>query len=213
MAVLYKPLGGNAGKITAWLIDRRTGKKVVLNGVDEVSAYCVEFKESNEPSESSKLFTNINDDLIDDFHGYRPQINFALVNANNIPAAGSINNVRSIVVLMRMINLRRSDPFKYRIKIQYRSIKEYGTINDAVFTGQFAPDELKADGNVAQKIEFEFKAAKTDTDYMYGTTSPTDEEVVIIGEEETTTVLCLEDDARTPHGWELNTNFMIEGVL
>ena len=66
MSLVYVPINGNAGQATFSLVDRDT---------DEVfstaTVYVADFDEEDEESEFNELFTNIIDDLIKDYHGFR----------------------------------------------------------------------------------------------------------------------------------------------
>lgn len=157
MPVSYTAFNGDAGMITVKMFRRRDNVQV---GPTDLSIYNFGFSEKDEESESNEIFTNINDVLIKDFYGYRKRIYFTLVNGSSVPspvsAATNISLIRSFISCINFINAHSKD---YRMQIQYRSVSQYGIIEDAIYVGDFQLKEFKEDSNSAQTIEFEFVSA------------------------------------------------------
>lgn len=157
MSVNYTPFNGTAGMITVKLFRRSDNVQV---GPQDLRIYNFEFSEKDEESALNEIFSNINDELIKDFYGYRKRINFTLVNGGTVQSPTSATNKSLIRTFVTCINLINSHPKTYRMQIQYRSDSNYSMIDDAIFVGDFELLELKEDSNVAQKIKFEFVSRK-----------------------------------------------------
>ena len=149
MSLVYVPINGNAGQATFSLVDRDT---------DEVfstaTVYVADFDEEDEESEFNELFTNIIDDLIKDYHGFRKHIYLSLVNAASIDRyAANTNNLPNILSILGMINNRLMEPNVYRLQIQYRYA---ATMQDAVYIGNFKLQEAVKNASVGQIISLHF---------------------------------------------------------
>lgn len=149
MSLVYVPINGNAGQATFSLVDRDT---------DEVfstaTVYVADFDEEDEESEFNELFTNIIDDLIKDYHGFRKHIYLSLVNAASIDRyAANTNNLPNILSILGMINNRLMEPNVYRLQIQYRYA---ATMQDAVYIGNFKLQEAVKNASIGQIISLHF---------------------------------------------------------
>lgn len=156
MSANYNAFNGEAGMITVKLFRRSNNAQV---GPTDLRLYNVGFSEKDEESELNEIFTNINDKLIRDFYGYRKRISFTLVNGANVPSPTSATNISLVRSFVNCINVINVFPKDYRLEIQYRSVSQYGIIEDAIFVGDFQLKEFKEDSNSAQTIEFEFVSA------------------------------------------------------
>lgn len=152
MSLLYRPINGNAGTAT-FTLTTKTTPAIVVNKV--IIDYAT-FDEEDVDSEFTEIFTNIEDNIVKDFYGYRKVIRFSLFNKAREDTTSS-----QILPVISMINSINNHPDIYRLSIQYRSIADSGTINDAVFSGNFKLLEASAKGNAGQIIALEFMNKST----------------------------------------------------
>lgn len=152
MSLLYRPINGNAGTAT-FTLTTKTTPAIVVNKV--IIDYAT-FNEEDIDSEFTEIFTNIEDNIVKDFYGYRKVIRFSLFNKAREDTTSS-----QILPVISMINSINNHPDIYRLSIQYRSIADSGTINDAVFSGNFKLLEASAKGNAGQIIALEFMNKST----------------------------------------------------
>lgn len=152
MSLLYRPINGNAGTATFTLTTKTTPAFVVNKVIIDYAT----FDEEDVDSEFTEIFTNIEDNIVKDFYGYRKVIRFSLFNKAREDTTSS-----QILPVISMINSINNHPDIYRLSIQYRSIADSGTINDAVFSGNFKLLEASAKGNAGQIIALEFMNKST----------------------------------------------------
>lgn len=149
MSLVYLPINGNAGQATFSLVDRDTSEVF-----STATVYVADFDEEDEESEFNELFTNIIDDLIKDYHGFRKHIYLSLVNAASIDRyAANTNNLPNILSILGMINNRLMEPNVYRLQIQYRYA---ATMQDAVYIGNFKLQEAVKNASIGQIISLHF---------------------------------------------------------
>lgn len=149
MSLVYTPINGNAGQATFSLVDRETGEVF-----STATVYVADFDEEDEESEFNELFTNIIDDLVKDYHGFRKHIYLSLVNAASIDRySGNTNNLPNILSILGMINNRLLEPSVYRLQIQYR---DSATMQDAVYIGNFKLQEAVKNASIGQIVSLHF---------------------------------------------------------
>jgi hypothetical protein len=73
-----------------------------------------------------------------------------------------------ILPVISIINSINNAPDLYRLTIQYRSLADYGTIDNAIFVGNFKLLEASAKGNAGQIIPLEFMSKSTSKFLNYG---------------------------------------------
>lgn len=159
MAIIYRPINGLAGIATFTLRQRFSPYNIVNKATIEYAT----FDEEDVDSDFTEIFTNIEDDLVKDFYGYRKVVRFSMFNK-----ARSDVDDSQILPIISMINSINNAPDLYRLKIQYRSLADYGTINDAIFVGNFKLLEASAKGNAGQIIPLEFMGKGTSMFLNYG---------------------------------------------
>ena len=159
MSIIYRPINGLAGTATFTLRQRFSPYNIVNRATIEYA----DFDEEDVDSDFTEIFTNIEDDLVKDFYGYRKVVRFSMFNKARPDVSGS-----QILPIISMINSINNAPDLYRLKIQYRSLADYGTINDALFVGNFKLLEASAKGNAGQIIPLEFMGKSTSMFLNYG---------------------------------------------
>ena len=159
MSIIYRPINGLAGIATFTLRQKFSPHAIVNQATIEYAA----FDEEDVDSDFTEIFTNIEDDLVKDFHGYRKVVRFSMFNKARPDTSDS-----QILPIISMINSINNAPDLYRLTIQYRSLADYGTINDALFVGNFKLLEASAKGNAGQIIPLEFMGKGTSMFLNYG---------------------------------------------
>lgn len=159
MSIIYRPINGLAGIATFTLRLRFSPYYIVNQATIEYAT----FDEEDVDSDFTEIFTNIEDDLVKDFYGYRKVVRFSMFNK----ARPDVNDSQ-ILPIISMINSINNAPNLYRLTIQYRSLADYGTINDALFVGNFKLLEASAKGNAGQIIPLEFMGKGTSMFLNYG---------------------------------------------
>lgn len=159
MSIIYRPINGLAGTATFTLRQRRSTHAIVNQATIEYAT----FDEEDVDSDFTEIFTNIEDDIIKDFHGYRKVVRFSMFNK----ARPDVHN-NQVLPIISMINSINNAPDLYRLTIKYRSLANYGTINDALFVGNFKLLEASAKGNAGQIIPLEFMGKETNMFLNYG---------------------------------------------
>jgi hypothetical protein len=159
MSIIYRPINGLAGIATFTLRQKFSPHAIVNQATIEYAA----FDEEDADSDFTEIFTNIEDDLVKDFHGYRKVVRFSMFNKARPDISDS-----QILPIISMINSINNSPDLYRLTIQYRSLADYGTINDALFVGNFKLLEASAKGNAGQIIPLEFMEKSTSMFLNYG---------------------------------------------
>lgn len=159
MSIIYRPINGFAGTATLTLRQRFSPYNIVNKATIEYAT----FDEEDVDSDFTEIFTNIEDDLVKDFYGYRKVVRFSMFNKARPDVIDS-----QILPIISMINSINNAPDLYRLKIQYRSLADYGTINDAIFVGNFKLLEASAKGNAGQIIPLEFMGKGTSMFLNYG---------------------------------------------
>jgi hypothetical protein len=153
MALIYAPINGSAGTVTIDLVDRQSAESF-----SSVTINVINFDEEDEESEFTEIFTNINDETIKDYYGFKKRISFGLV--NGVSGTGGIldaNNLENILNIVSILNLANSEPLVYQLNITYRTGTN-GTINDVIQIGNFKLEEVSAKSNAGQIINLEFKS-------------------------------------------------------
>mgnify|MGYP000920879660 FL=1 len=159
MSIIYRPINGLAGTATFTLKQRYSPYAVVNQATLEYAA----FDDEDVDSDFTEIFTNIEDNLVKDFYGYRKVVRFSLFNK----ARPDVDNSQ-ILPIISMINSINNAPSLHRLTIKYRSLADYGTINDALFVGNFKLLEASAKGNAGQTIPLEFMEKGTSMFLNYG---------------------------------------------
>ena len=159
MSIIYRPINGLAGTATFTLRQRFSPHGIVNQTTIEYAA----FDEEDVDSDFTEIFTNIEDNLVKDFYGYRKVVRFSMFNKARPDVDDS-----QILPIISMINSINNAPDLYRLTIQYRSLADYGTINDALFVGNFKLLEASAKGNAGQTIPLEFMEKGTSMFLNYG---------------------------------------------
>jgi hypothetical protein len=159
MPIIYRPINGLAGTATFILRQRFSPHAIVNQATIEYAA----FDEEDVDSDFTEVFTNIEDDLVKDFHGYRKVVRFSLFNKSRLDTSNS-----QVLPVISMINSINRFPDLYRLSIQYRSLADYGTINDALFVGNFKLLEASTKGNAGQTVPLEFMSKSTNDFLNYG---------------------------------------------
>lgn len=159
MSIIYRPINGLAGIATFTLRQRFSTHEIINKATIEYAT----FDEEDVDSDFTEIFTNIEDDAVKDFYGYRKVVRFSLFNKARPDVSDS-----QILPIISMINSINNAPNLYRLKIQYRSLADYGTINDALFVGNFKLLEASARGNAGQIIPLEFMGKGTSMFLNYG---------------------------------------------
>lgn len=159
MSIIYRPINGLAGTATFTLKQRYSPYAVVNQATLEYAA----FDDEDVDSDFTEIFTNIEDNLVKDFYGYRKVVRFSLFNK----ARPDVDN-NQILPIISMINSINNAPSLHRLTIKYRSLADYGTINDALFVGNFKLLEASAKGNAGQTIPLEFMEKGTGMFLNYG---------------------------------------------
>lgn len=157
MSLIYKPLNGIAGTITASLTDR-----ISAVGISSATLNIADFEENDEQSAFSSVFENVNDELIFDYYGFRKVISFSIYNKyeDDTSENAVLPNILSLISMINQIN---ASPDRFRLSIQYRS---NSIINDAVFIGDFKLEEATKKANAGQIINLTFKSRNcNDLDY------------------------------------------------
>jgi len=182
MSIIYRPINGLAGIATFTLRQKFSPHAIVNQATIEYAA----FDEEDVDSDFTEIFTNIEDDLVKDFHGYRKVVRFSMFNKARPDTSDS-----QILPIISMINSINNAPDLYRLTIQYRSLADYGTINDALFVGNFKLLEASAKGNAGQTVPLEFMSKSTNDFLNYGD----DFEISYILLEDGIGKILLEDDS------------------
>lgn len=159
MSIIYRPINGLAGTATFTLRQRFSPHNIVNQATIDYAT----FDEEDVDSDFTEIFTNIEDDLVKDFYGYRKVVRFSMFNKARPDTDDS-----QILPIISMINSINNAPNLYRLTIQYRSLADYGTINDALFVGNFKLLEASAKGNAGQIIPLEFMEKGTSMFLNYG---------------------------------------------
>lgn len=159
MPIIYRPINGLAGTATFILRQRFSPYAIFNQATIEYAA----FDEEDVDSDFTEIFTNIEDDLVKDFHGYRKVVRFSAFNKARPDVDGS-----QILPIISMINSINNAPDLYRLRIKYRSLADYGIIHDALFVGNFKLLEASAKGNAGQIIPLEFMNKSTNMLLNYG---------------------------------------------
>jgi len=159
MSIIYRPINGLAGTATFILRQRFSPYAIFNQATIEYAA----FDEEDVDSDFTEVFTNIEDDLVKDFHGYRKVVRFSMFNKARPDVDGS-----QILPVISMINSINNAPDLYRLTIKYRSLADYGTIHDALFVGNFKLLEASAKSNAGQIIPLEFMNKSTNMLLNYG---------------------------------------------
>ena len=155
MSLVYSPINGYAGSITAKLYDIQSQQ---YTSDSPISLNIIEFSESDIQSEFNSEFTNILGDIKKDHYGYHKTITFSLLNsASGVGAPIGINNLTNVIRLIYWINICNAMPGYYRLTIQYRSGTTSASIFDAIYIGDFSLEEISAKSNSGQKIQLTFK--------------------------------------------------------
>ena len=154
MALIYAPINGSAGTVTIDLVNRQSPD----HSFPSVTINVINFDEEDEESEFTEIFTNINDETIKDYYGFKKRVSFGLV--NGMFGTGGIldaNNLGNILNIVSILNLANSEPLVYQLNITYRTGTN-GTINDVIQVGNFKLEEVSAKSNAGQIINLEFKS-------------------------------------------------------
>lgn len=159
MSIIYRPINGLAGTVTFTLRQRYSPYTLVNKATLEYAA----FDEEDVDSDFTEIFTNIEDNLVKDFYGYRKVVRFSLFNKSRLNTDNS-----QVLPVVSMINSINKFPDLYKLSIQYRSLADYGTINDALFVGNFKLLEASTKGNAGQTIPLEFMSKSTNDFLNYG---------------------------------------------
>lgn len=159
MPIIYRPINGLAGTATFILRQRYSPHTIANQATIEYAA----FDEEDVDSDFTEIFTNIEDNLVKDFHGYRKVVRFSLFNKSRLDTSSS-----QVLPVISMINSINRFPDLYRLSIQYRSLADYGTINDALFVGNFKLLEASTKGNAGQTVPLEFMSKGTNDFLNYG---------------------------------------------
>lgn len=159
MSIIYRPINGLAGTAT-FILRQRYSPYTIIN---QVTLEYAAFDEEDVDSDFTEIFTNIQDDLVKDFHGYRKVVRFSLFNKSRLDTENS-----QVLPVISIINGINRFPDFYRLSIQYRSLADYGTINDALFVGNFKLLEASTKGNAGQTIPLEFMSKNTNDSLNYG---------------------------------------------
>jgi hypothetical protein len=159
MPIIYRPINGLAGTATFTLRQRFSTHDIVNQATIEYAA----FDEEDVDSDFTEIFTNIEDNLVKDFYGYRKVVRFSMFNKSRPDVEGS-----QILPVISIINSINNAPDLYRLTIQYRSLADYGTIDNAIFVGNFKLLEASAKGNAGQIIPLEFMSKSTSKFLNYG---------------------------------------------
>lgn len=159
MPIIYRPINGLAGTAT-FILRQRFSPYAIFN---QATIKYAAFDEEDVDSDFTEIFTNIEDDLVKDFHGYRKVVRFSMFNKARPDVDGS-----QILPVISMINSINNAPDLYRLTIRYRSLADYGTIHDALFVGNFKLLEASAKGNAGQIIPLEFMNKSTNMLLNYG---------------------------------------------
>lgn len=159
MSIIYRPINGLAGTVTFTLRQRYSPYTIVNKATLEYAA----FDEEDVDSDFTEIFTNIEDNLVKDFYGYRKVVRFSLFNKSRLNTDNS-----QVLPVVSMINSINKFPDLYKLSIQYRSLADYGTINDALFVGNFKLLEASTKGNAGQTVPLEFMSKSTNDFLNYG---------------------------------------------
>lgn len=159
MSIVYRPINGLAG-IATFILRQRFSPYAIFN---QATIEYAAFDEEDVDSDFTEIFTNIEDDLVKDFHGYRKVVRFSMFNKARPDVDGG-----QILPVISMINSINNAPDLYRLTIKYRSLANYGTIHDALFVGNFKLLEASAKGNAGQIIPLEFMNKSTNMLLNYG---------------------------------------------
>ncbi|MDY0387413.1 MAG: hypothetical protein RBT65_09860 [Methanolobus sp.] len=160
MSIIYRPINGLAGTATFTLRLRFSSTHDIVN---QATIEYATFDEEDVDSDFTEIFTNIEDNLVKDFYGYRKVVRFSMFNKARPDVDES-----QILPVISIINSINNAPDLYRLTIQYRSLADYGTINDALFVGNFKLLEASAKGNAGQIIPLEFMGKGTSMYLNYG---------------------------------------------
>ena len=153
MALIYAPINGSAGTVTITLVNRQSAESF-----SSVTINVINFDEEDEESEFTEIFTNINDEIIKDYYGFKKRVSFGLVNGMfGIGGILDANNLDDILNIVSILNLANSEPLVYQLNITYRTGTN-GTINDVIQVGNFKLEEVSAKSNAGQIINLEFKS-------------------------------------------------------
>jgi hypothetical protein len=131
--------------------------------VNQATIEYATFDEEDVDSDFTEIFTNIEDNLVKDFYGYRKVVRFSMFNKARPDVDGS-----KILPVISIINSINNAPNLYRLTIQYRSLADYGTIDDAIFVGNFKLLEASAKANAGQIMPLEFMGKGTSMFLNYG---------------------------------------------
>lgn len=154
MAIAYYPINGYAGKVSIRVYDYEDE-----DYSSTISFYVVDFSESNEDSEYTELFTNINDELIKDYRGYRKVISFSIVNAPfDTGRMIDETNITNIIKLATYINIVQRYPSIKKLEIVYRSGEISSIIDNAILIGEINLQEISKNANAGQIIPLTFKS-------------------------------------------------------
>ena len=159
MSIIYRPINGLAGTATFTLRLKHSPYAIVNQATIDYAT----FDEEDVDSDFTEIFTNIEDNLVKDFYGYRKVVRFSMFNKARPDVDES-----QILPVISIINSINNAPDLYRLTIQYRSLADYGTINDALFVGNFKLLEASAKGNAGQIIPLEFMGKGTSMYLNYG---------------------------------------------
>ena len=159
MSIIYRPINGLAGIATFTLRQKSSPYDIVNQATIEYAT----FDEEDVDSDFTEVFTNIEDDLVKDFYGYRKVVRFSMFNKARPDVDDS-----QILPIISMINSINNYPDLHRLTIKYRSLADYGTINDALFVGNLKLLEASAKGNAGQIIPLEFMEIGTSMFLNYG---------------------------------------------
>jgi hypothetical protein len=159
MSIIYRPINGLAGIATFTLRQRFSTHAIVNQATIEYAT----FDEEDVDSDFTEIFTNIEDNLVKDFYGYRKVVRFSMFNKARPDVDGS-----KILPVISIINSINNAPNLYRLTIQYRSLADYGTIDDAIFVGNFKLLEASAKANAGQIMPLEFMGKGTSMFLNYG---------------------------------------------
>lgn len=198
MSATYSPLKGNAGIVKMSLIRKReAGVPIVPIYINNIQINVSNFSEKMTESSLNEEMEDINTDLQKNYFGHRQEISFSVINSPRIPlVSGTTKTIkRCIQEIVQMINAVNLDPRTYRLEIQYRDNYSYGTIQDAIFSGEIELKELSTDSNIAQEFPMTFKSRTTSVP-DFGMDS--DESVLFILEDNSSNNIILVREDSTP---------------
>lgn len=198
MSVIYSPLKGKAGIVKMSLIRTRQARiPIAPEYINNIQIYVTAFSEKMSESGLNEEFEDINSNLQKNYFGYRQEISFSVINAANVPLVpGTTKSIkRCIQEIAQMINAINISPKDYRLEIQYRDNYSYGTIQDAMYSGDIELKELIPDANIAQEFPLSFKS-RTASEPNFGMDAK--ESALIILEDNSSNNIILVTEDSTP---------------